>query len=348
MSSATAASPTAASGFIPTTTRRRSRASSRIGAPRRHRQVRHPARACRPQGLGAAAVGRRQAAASRTPIRGRPSRPRRCRSATDWHTPREVTEADMDARARGLRRRRRSARCASASTRSNCTWRTAICCTASCRRSPTSAPTNTAARFENRMRFPLSIARAVRAVVPKERAARRAHHRQRLARRRAHARRRGGDRQGAKAEGIDFICVSSGGVAADIRNPTEPGYNVPIAARVETEAGIATRAVGLIVTPEQAEEIVAEGKADMVSLARAFLDDPHWGWHARQGARRRRARGPLQYARAGPKLWAPAASEGVSADGKLRLPRRAVRRAVPCRLERADQGRARSARRRRR
>ena len=80
---------------------------------------------------------------------------------------------------------------------------------------------------------------------------------------------------------------------------------MPIAERVKREAGIATRVVGLIVTPEQAEAIVAEGKADMVALARGMLDDPRWGWHAAQalGAEVPRAQ---QYLRVGPKLWAPA------------------------------------------
>ncbi len=111
-----------------------------------------------------------------------------------------------------------------------------------------------------------------------------------------------------KAEGIDFVDVSSGGVAADIRNPTEPGYNVAIAARVKKEAGIATRTVGLIIKPEQAEEIIASGQADMVAAARMFLDDPHWGWHAAKALGADVPR-PVQYARAGPKLWAPAASK---------------------------------------
>jgi NADPH2 dehydrogenase len=163
--------------------------------------------------------------------------------------------------------------------------------------------------FENRMRFPLSVARAVRAVVPKGVP--------------LGARITGSDwREGGltpddavaiakllKAEGLDFVCVSSGGVAADIRNPAEPGYNVPIAARVKKEAGIATRTVGLILTPEQADEIVAKGQADMVSAARIFLDDPHWGWHAAKALGADVAR-PVQYARAGPKLWAPAAAKG--------------------------------------
>ena len=160
--------------------------------------------------------------------------------------------------------------------------------------------------FENRLRFPLSVARAVRAIVPREVP--------------LGARITGSDwRDGGltpddavalakvlKAEGLDFVCVSSGGVAADIRNPSEPGYNVPIAARVKQEAGIAARAVGLIVKPEQAEQIVGQGNADMVALARGFLDDPHWGWHAAKilGADVQR---PRQYLRAGPKLWAPAA-----------------------------------------
>jgi NADPH2 dehydrogenase len=107
---------------------------------------------------------------------------------------------------------------------------------------------------------------------------------------------------------MDFICISSGGVAADIRNPTEPGYNVSIAARVKKEAGILTRTVGLIVKPDHAEEIVAKGQADLVSMARSFLDDPHWGWHAAKVLGADVVR-PPQYQRAGPKLWAPAAAK---------------------------------------
>ncbi len=162
--------------------------------------------------------------------------------------------------------------------------------------------------FENRMRFPLSIARAARAVVPKGVP--------------LGARITGSDwREGGltpddavaiskllKAEGLNFICISSGGVTGDIRNPTEPGYNVPIAERVKKEAGIATRTVGLIIKPEHAEEIVVKGQADMVAMARCFLDDPHWGWHAAKALGADVAR-PVQYARAGPKLWAPAAAK---------------------------------------
>ena len=157
----------------------------------------------------------------------------------------------------------------------------------------------------NRLKFPLAVARAVRAAVPRNVP--------------LGARITGSDwREGGltaddavaiakalKAEGLDFIDVSSGGVTYDTRNPSEPGYNVPIAERIKREAGISTRVVGLVYEPEFAEAIVRDGKADMVAMARAFLDDPHWGWHAAKtlGADIPR---PPQYLRAGPKLWAPA------------------------------------------
>ena len=112
-----------------------------------------------------------------------------------------------------------------------------------------------------------------------------------------------------KAAGLDYIDISSGGAAADVRTPVAPGYNVDIAARVRREAGIATRTVGLIVTAKQAEAIVAEGNADMIALARAVLDDPHWAWHAARtlGADVKR---PLQYARTSAKLWPGMAMQG--------------------------------------
>jgi len=81
--------------------------------------------------------------------------------------------------------------------------------------------------------------------------------------------------------------------------------NVEFAEKVKREAGIATRTVGLIATPKQAETIIADGKADMVALARAMLDDPHWGWHAAQTLGAEVVR-PKQYQRAAPKVWAGA------------------------------------------
>src|SRR5262249_15582090 len=79
--------------------------------------------------------------------------------------------------------------------------------------------------------------------------------------------------------------------------------NVQFAEKVKREAGIATRTVGLIAVPKQAEAIIAEGKADMVALARAMLDDPHWGWRAAYALGADVAR-PKQYQRAAPKVWA--------------------------------------------
>lgn len=110
-----------------------------------------------------------------------------------------------------------------------------------------------------------------------------------------------------KDAGVDYVCVTSGGIAPSSAPPRlEPGYQVDFAATVRREAGILTRAAGLIATPRQAESIVAEGKADMVALARAFLDNPHWGWlAARQlGAEVER---PVQYLRAAPAVWPGAA-----------------------------------------
>ena len=96
--------------------------------------------------------------------------------------------------------------------------------------------------------------------------------------------------------------LSSGGARAEIRTPSGPGYNAPIAERLRRETGIVVRTVGMITTAKQAEAIVTEGKADMVALARAFLDNPHWGWHAAQALSTDVAR-PVQYQRSAPKLW---------------------------------------------
>ncbi len=74
--------------------------------------------------------------------------------------------------------------------------------------------------------------------------------------------------------------MSSAGVTAKADIPLGPGYQVAAAERIRRATGLVTRAVGLITSPRQAEAIVAEDRADQVALARAFLDDPRWGWHA--------------------------------------------------------------------
>lgn len=159
--------------------------------------------------------------------------------------------------------------------------------------------------LENRMRYPLEVARAVRAVVPKSTPL--------------------GARISAtdwveggwtidesltlcrvlKAEGLDFICTSSGGILFTTKAPHDVDNNAALAEKIRREAGIATRAVGLITEPHKAEEIVAKGQADQIAVGRGFLDNPHWGWQAAKelGADIKR---PNQYLRAGPQFWHPA------------------------------------------
>jgi 2,4-dienoyl-CoA reductase-like NADH-dependent reductase (Old Yellow Enzyme family) len=83
-----------------------------------------------------------------------------------------------------------------------------------------------------------------------------------------------------KARGCDYICVSSGGASANQKIPVGPGYQVPFADKVRREADIPTMAVGLITEAQQAEDILAEGKADFVALGRGMLYNPRWPWHA--------------------------------------------------------------------
>lgn len=77
-------------------------------------------------------------------------------------------------------------------------------------------------------------------------------------------------------KGVDLIDCSTGGNAAGARIPLKPGYQVEFADAVKKQAGIATGAVGLITTAEQAEEIIQTGQADLVLLARELLRDPHF------------------------------------------------------------------------
>jgi 2,4-dienoyl-CoA reductase-like NADH-dependent reductase (Old Yellow Enzyme family) len=81
---------------------------------------------------------------------------------------------------------------------------------------------------------------------------------------------------------VDLVDVSSGGNVPEQRVVAGPGYQVPFAAAVRREAGVATAAVGLIVDAEQAEQVLAGGSADAVFLARALLRDPHWPLAAAQ------------------------------------------------------------------
>jgi 2,4-dienoyl-CoA reductase-like NADH-dependent reductase (Old Yellow Enzyme family) len=151
--------------------------------------------------------------------------------------------------------------------------------------------------LENRARFPLQVAEAVRAVWPEGLPL--------FARISATDWVEGGwdiEQSVAlsrwlKERGVDLIDCSTGGLVPGARIPVAPGYQVGFAERIRREAGVATGAVGLITEPEQAEEIVASGQADAVFLARAELRDPYWPLHAAKqlGVE---ATWPVQYGRA--------------------------------------------------
>jgi 2,4-dienoyl-CoA reductase-like NADH-dependent reductase (Old Yellow Enzyme family) len=79
-----------------------------------------------------------------------------------------------------------------------------------------------------------------------------------------------------KQDGVDLIDCSSGGNVPHARIPVGPGYQVPFAARIRREAGIATGAVGLITGSAQAEAILARGDADLILFARELLRDPYF------------------------------------------------------------------------
>ena len=97
--------------------------------------------------------------------------------------------------------------------------------------------------------------------------------------------------------GVDLVDCSSGGLIPDGKIELGPGYQVPFAERIRRETGVLTGAVGLIEEPEQADEIIRAGRADLVLMARAFLRDPYWPLHAAQ-VLEEEAPVPVQYGRA--------------------------------------------------
>jgi len=129
---------------------------------------------------------------------------------------------------------------------------------------------------ENRMRFPLRVARQVREAWPQQLPL--------FARISATDWADGGwglpqSIQFAKVLkeiGVDLIDCSSGGLTPLQKIQIGPGYQVPFAEAIRREAGIATGAVGMITEAKQAEQIIASGQADLVLLAREMLRDPYW------------------------------------------------------------------------
>jgi 2,4-dienoyl-CoA reductase-like NADH-dependent reductase (Old Yellow Enzyme family) len=111
-----------------------------------------------------------------------------------------------------------------------------------------------------------------------------------------------------KAAGAAYICCSSGGNSPHQKVPLGPGYQVHLADAVRKGAGIATRAVGMIDEPRQANSIVADGRADMVALGRALLADPRWPWRAAAKLGHEIGKAPQLLRSAHlPKQWAAAA-----------------------------------------
>jgi 2,4-dienoyl-CoA reductase-like NADH-dependent reductase (Old Yellow Enzyme family) len=134
--------------------------------------------------------------------------------------------------------------------------------------------------FENRVRFVLAALRAVRAAWPEDRPLSvrlsctdwaeggwTLEESVDLARR-------------LKDGGADLVDCSSGGLVPDAKVPLGAGYQVPLAEAVRRGAGVPTAAVGLITEPMQADEIVRNGRADLVLLAREELRSPYWPIHA--------------------------------------------------------------------
>lgn len=134
--------------------------------------------------------------------------------------------------------------------------------------------------LENRMRFPLELFDAVRAVWP--------HELPLGVRISATDWAEGGwdlDQatqfvQRLVERGCDFVDVSSGGLVPYQNITVGPGYQVPFSEHIRRETGATTIAVGMINTPEQADHIISSGQADMVALARGFIRHPNFTWDA--------------------------------------------------------------------
>jgi 2,4-dienoyl-CoA reductase-like NADH-dependent reductase (Old Yellow Enzyme family) len=166
--------------------------------------------------------------------------------------------------------------------------------------------------LENRMRFPLQVIRAVREAIPASLP---------LGMRVSSTDwiEGGWDIEqtvqfvrAAQKLGIEYTCASSGGTAV-VKLNVVPGYQVPFAERIKRETGMTTRAVGAIFTPRQAEHILASGQADMIALARAFMDDPRWGWHAAD-ALGATTHGPSPYHLARSKGWKELRDAALTAE----------------------------------
>ena len=111
--------------------------------------------------------------------------------------------------------------------------------------------------------------------------------------------------------GANFVHVSSGGVSPQQKIAIGPEYQVPFAKLVKQKSGLPTMAVGLITQAQQAQDIVARGDADLVAMARAFLYNPRWMWQAAA-----ELKGQVQ---ASPQYWRCLPREAQSIFGDVRI-----------------------------
>lgn len=100
-----------------------------------------------------------------------------------------------------------------------------------------------------------------------------------------------------KESGVDLIDCSSGGNALTTSIPAGPGYQIPFSERIKQEAGILAGGIGFITSPEQADQIIRTGQADIVLLAREMLRNPYWPLNAAKELKAE-IEWPKQYARA--------------------------------------------------
>lgn len=161
--------------------------------------------------------------------------------------------------------------------------------------------------LENRMRYPLEVFEAVRAVWPRDLALG------------VKVSSTDWDEKGAgideaiafvtelRSAGCDYVCMSSGATTADTKVPVAPGYQTQFAAAVKQAVDIPVWAVGLIYEPVEADRLIERGEADAVAVGRAFLDNPHWAWGAANALGADVAR-PRPYLRAAPQVWPGAKS----------------------------------------
>ena len=166
--------------------------------------------------------------------------------------------------------------------------------------------------FENRIRFPMQIFKAVRAAFPGVLGMRlsatdwvdngwtpeeTADFAARL-----------------KQEGANFVHISTAGVAAQQKIPVGPEFQVPFAKLVKDKTGLPTIAVGLITDPHRADDIIKRGDADLVGLARSFLYKPRWMWEAAAALQ-----GTVE---ASPQYWRSLPREAQTIFGPVRVGQR--------------------------